>query len=31
VFNNGIPNGCIGVMPKGGHTQPIQIEGEIAK
>jgi len=30
VFNNGIPNGCIGSIPNGGQTQPIQIEGDIA-
>jgi len=30
VFKSGIPNGCIGSIPKGGQTQPIQIEGEIA-
>jgi len=30
VFNNGIPNGCIGSIPIGGQTQPIQIDGEIA-
>jgi hypothetical protein len=29
VFHNGIPNGFIGVIPKGGHVQPIHIEGEI--
>jgi len=31
VFHKGSPNGLIGVIPKGGHVQPIHIEGEIEK
>jgi len=30
VLKSGIPKGCIGCIPVGGHTDPIQIGGETA-